>query len=79
MENFKFDLTDEQVCLLGGILDDYYSYACRLYMRDKRNQTMDFFESPVIEVKTLVTELNLQFRSYLDKRDGSCISELSRD
>ena len=79
MENFKFDLTDEQVCLLGGILDDYYAYACRLYMRDKRNQTMEFFESPVIEVKTLVTELSLLFNSYLSKRDGSSSSKSSRD
>ena len=77
MENFKFELTNEQVRLLHWILEDYFTRLSNraIIIEMFRNQPR-ILNNALIEINTLCVEFNLQTDKYLrDNNLDSFIDE----
>ena len=67
MENFKFDLTDEQVRLLHEVLEDSFCRACHVaWVKHEVSGNNDCFRSYLLGLSTLIDELYLQKDKYLN-------------
>lgn len=66
MENFKFDLTNEQVRFLHWILEDYFTrLSNRAIMLEKLRKSNKHFDVCLIHISTLCTEFDIQTDKYL--------------
>lgn len=76
MENFKFDLTNEQVLFLYGILEDAYTYEChRVYVTRELKCRSELFDSRFIALSTLFDEFNIQSSKYLEDNNLKSFSD----
>lgn len=70
MENFKFDLTNEQINVLSVVLDEYSHLLEHIGYHFRRNSLLS--DSFFIDVITLRTEFNIQVGAYLKSlEDGN--------
>lgn len=73
MENFKFDLTNEQVKLLRWILEDYFTrLSNRSIMLKRLRNKPQVLDSAMFDINTLCLEFDLQTDKYL--RDNNLSS-----
>lgn len=78
MENFKFDLTNRQVCFLHSILEDYVTrFSNRAFMLEKMGKSLKHFDSALIDITCLCAEFDIQTDKYL--RDNGLDSFVYED
>ena len=66
MENFKFELTNEQVRLLHWILEDYFTrLSNRAALFDRLRKSNKYFDVALVHISTLCDEFDIQTTKYL--------------
>ena len=80
MENFKFDLTNEQVRLLHWILEDYFTrLSNRAIMLERLRKSNKNFDACLIHISTLCQEFDIQTDLYLCENGLTSFVDVSDD